>query len=155
MEHHLAQVNIGKIRGPIDSPVMAEFVANLDRINALAESSPGFVWRLKDEGNNATSLQLYDDERIIINLSVWRSMDDLMAYVYRTDHATYFKRRLEWFEKMEQPYLAFWYVPSGYTPTPQDAVARLAHLQANGETPYAFSRKKFTAAEALVFQPIA
>jgi hypothetical protein len=153
VEHHLAQVNIGKMLGLIDAPVMADFVANLDRINTLAESSAGFVWRLKDEGNNATSFKVYDDALIIMNLSVWETLDDLVAYVYRSDHAAIFRRRQEWFEKMTRPYATLWYVPQGTVPSPQDAVERLDHLEAHGETPYAFSfKKKFTAAEALAFQ---
>lgn len=153
MKHHLAQVNIAKMLGPIDTPVMADFVANLDRINALAESSPGFVWRLKDEGNNATSFKVYDDALIIINLSVWKSIDELVAYVYRSDHAAIFRRRQEWFEKMTRPHTTMWYVPQGSVPSVEEAVERLDHLQAHGETPYAFSfKQKFTVDEALEFQ---
>ena len=153
MEHHLAQVNIAKMLGPIDTPVMADFVANLDRINALADNSPGFVWRLKDEDNNATSFKVYDDALIIINLSVWKTIDDLVAYVYRSDHAAIFRRREEWFEKMTRPHTTLWYVPRDVVPSAKEAVERLDHLQAHGETPYAFSfKRKFTAVEALDFQ---
>ena len=153
MEHHLAQVNIAKMLGPIDTPVMADFVANLDRINALAENSPGFVWRLKDEGNNATSFKVYDDALIIINLSVWKTIDDLVAYVYRSDHAAIFRRREEWFEKMTRPHTAMWYMPREAVPSVKEAVERLDHLQTHGETPYAFSfKRKFTAVDAMDFQ---
>lgn len=153
MEYHLAQVNIAKMLGPIDTPVMSDFVANLDRINALAENSPGFVWRLKDEGNNATSFKVYDDALIIINLSVWKTIDDLVAYVYQSDHATIFRRRQEWFEKMTRPHTTMWYVPRDVVPSPKEAVERLDHLQTHGDTPYAFSfKRKFTAVEAQNFQ---
>ncbi|HTE32113.1 MAG TPA: DUF3291 domain-containing protein [Chryseolinea sp.] len=99
MEYYLAQVNIAKMVAPINDPVMAEFVANLDRINSLAESSEGFVWRLKDDTNNATSIKVYDDDFIIVNMSVWTSVQYLVSYVYNSAHAEIFKRRQEWFEK--------------------------------------------------------
>ncbi len=135
--------------GPIDSPVMADFVANLDRINALAENSEGFVWRLKDDSNSATSIKVYDDDMMIVNMSVWTSMEHLRQYVYKSAHVEIFKRRAEWFEKMGQQYMAFWYIPAGTTPTVADAVERLDHLRAHGETPYAFTfRSKFEPAAA-------
>ena len=152
MKYHLAQLNIGKILGPIDSPVMAEFVANLDPINSLAEKSPGFVWRLKDDSNNATSIKVYDDDFIIVNMSVWENVDALFQFVYQSQHTEYMKRRKEWFEKMPEMYIALWYVPSGHTPTIQEAVDRLNYLRKHGETPYAFSfRKRFTVEEASGF----
>src|SRR5687767_2821159 len=106
METHLAQINIGKILGPIDSPVMAEFVANLDPINELAEKSEGFIWRLKDESNNATTIKVYDDDFIIVNMSVWRNIDSLFQFVYKSKHIDYFMRRSEWFERMPQMHMA-------------------------------------------------
>lgn len=145
----LAQVNIAKMLAPIDSPVMSEFVANLDRINGLAESSQGFVWRLKDDSENATNIKIYDDDFIIVNMSVWRSLEDLSAFVYRSDHAEVFKRRKEWFSKMDQQYMALWYVPNDYKPTVGDAVERLNHLRAHGDTPFSFTfRKQFTAIQS-------
>ena len=152
MKYHLAQLNIGKILGPIDSPVMAEFVANLDPINSLAEKSPGFVWRLKDDSNNATSIKVYDDDFIIVNMSVWENTDALFQFVYQSQHTEYVKRRKEWFEKMPEMYMALWYVPAGHAPTVQEAVERLNYLRKHGETPYAFSfRKRFTVEEGLGF----
>lgn len=149
MEFHLAQINIAKMLAPIDSPVMSEFVANLDRINALAEKSDGFIWRLKDETNNATSIKIYNDDFLIVNMSVWSSTEALFKFVYQSQHLEVFKKRQAWFEKTSQMHLALWYIPAGHSPTVAEAVARLDHLRAHGETPYAFSfRRKFTAAEA-------
>src|SRR5687767_6536366 len=99
MEMHLAQVNIARSLGPIDSPVMAEFVAALEPINTLAEKSEGFIWRLKDDTNNATSIKAYDDDLIIVNMSVWKNIDALFQFAYKSKHIDYFIRRSEWFEK--------------------------------------------------------
>ena len=149
MEFHLAQVNIGKILAPIDSPLMAEFVANLDRINALAENSEGFVWRLKDDSNSATSIKVYNDDLIIVNMSVWEHLDYLFQYVYQSAHVEIFKRRKEWFEKMSEMHMVLWYVPAGHKPSVNEAVEKLNFLRKNGETPLAFTfKKRFTAEEA-------
>ena len=150
MELHLAQLNIARMLAPIDSPVMADFVANLDPINRLAENSNGFVWRLKDETNNATSIRIFDDDFLIVNMSVWESVDSLFQFVYQSDHIEVFKRRKEWFEKMPEMHMVLWYIPVGSVPSVADAVERLTHLRLQGETPYAFSfRQKFTAAETV------
>lgn len=136
---------------PIDSPVMADFVANLDPINTLAESSGGFIWRLKEENNNATSIKVYDDDFIIVNMSVWKDVDSLFKFAYQSNHVEIFKRRKEWFEKMPEMHMALWYVPEDKMPSALDAVERLNHLRKNGETPYAFSfRKRFTPEEAIL-----
>lgn len=149
MEYHLAQLNIAKMLAPIDSPVMAEFVENLDRINALAENSEGFIWRLKDDTNNATSVKIYDDDFLIVNMSVWRSVETLFQFAYRSQHLEVFKKRQNWFEKMPMMHMALWYIPEGHLPTVSEATARLDHLRLHGETPFAFSfKKRFTAAEA-------
>lgn len=151
MEYHLAQLNIARMLAPIDSPVMADFVANLDRINLLAENSSGFVWRLKDDTNNATSIRFFDDDFLIVNMSVWENVDSLFKYVYQSDHIEVFKRRNEWFEKMGEMHMVLWYIPAGSTPTVAEAVERLTHLRQHGETPYAFSfRKKFSAPDVRV-----
>jgi len=136
---HLAQVNIGRIRGPMDSPIMAEFAAALDEINALAESSPGFVWRLKDSSGNATSIQAYTDPRQLVNMSVWTDLAALEKYVYRTAHGRFFARRQSWFEKMDTAHLALWWIPAGHLPTVEEAKERLAKLDALGPTPDAFT----------------
>jgi hypothetical protein len=141
----LAQVNIARMLAPMDSPVMSDFVANLDPINRLAESSPGFIWRLKDDTNNATSIKVFDDEFIIINMSVWESVDSLFNYVYKSDHVRVFRRKPEWFEKMTEMHMALWFIEPGQYPTPQQAEERIIYLRENGETPYAFTfKKRFT-----------
>jgi hypothetical protein len=136
---HLAQLNIGRFRGPIDSPVMKEFADALDQINALAESSPGFVWRLKDDSGNATGIRPFEDPLMAVNLSVWESIETLKAYVYHSMHGKFFARRREWFEKMEEHHLVMWWIPAGTTPTAEEAKSRLALLRAKGDTPEAFT----------------
>jgi heme-degrading monooxygenase HmoA len=138
-EYQLAQVNIGRARGEMTDPVMAEFVARLPEINALADQSPGFVWRLQTEDGDATAVRPYEDMRVLINMSVWEDLAALRAYVYRSAHAAVMKRRREWFERFERIYVALWWVPAGHHPSVAEAVARLAHLEANGPTPFAFT----------------
>jgi len=135
----LAQVNIGRVRAEMNDPIMAEFVANLPAINALADETQGFVWRLQTEDGDATAVRPYADERILINLSVWADLAALRAYVYRSAHAAVMRRRREWFERFEGIYVALWWVPAGHRPSVEEAVARLAHLEAHGPAPYAFS----------------
>jgi hypothetical protein len=142
MKFHLAQLNVGAILAPLDSPVMADFANNLDKINALAEASPGFIWRLKDDANNATSIQMFDDERVIVNMSVWETLEHLYQFAYKSMHAEFLKRRKEWFEKMGEMYYVLWYVPAGTVPGVMEARQRLEHLRAHGETPHAFSFSK-------------
>jgi hypothetical protein len=150
MKFHLAQLNIARMLAPVDSPVMADFVANLDRINAVAENSGGFVWRLKDDSNNATSIRIFEDDFLIVNLSVWQSVDALFQFVYQSDHLEIFKRRIEWFEKMPEMHMVMWYVPAGSIPSVADAVERLIYLRLQGETPFAFSfKKRFSAEQAI------
>ena len=136
---HLAQINIGRMRGPLDGPVMGGFVARLDEINALADGSPGFVWRLQTDAGNATYLRPYDDDRIIINMSVWETVEDLRSFVYSERHAEVLRQRLDWFEKLEAAVVALWWIPAGHIPSIDEAKKRLAHLQEHGPTPFAFS----------------
>lgn len=135
----LAQVNIGRLRAPTDDPLVADFMNALDEINALAERSPGFVWRLQTEEGNATALRPYVDDSILINLSTWTSIDALSGYVYRSDHTAFLRRRAEWFERMSEMILALWWVPAGHRPTEAEAVERLDHLRAHGPTAHAFT----------------
>jgi hypothetical protein len=136
----LAQLNIGIIRGPIDGPVMAEFVANLDRINALAERSPGFVWRFQTEEGNATAVRPYpEDENIAINLSVWKDVDSLRRFVFQSAHVEIMRRRAEWFVKMDQAFLVLWWVPKGHIPSVEEAKAKLELLRLKGATAEAFT----------------
>ena len=144
MQFHLAQINIARMLAPIDSPIMADFVHNLDPINELAERSAGFIWRLKDDSNNATSIKIFDDDFLIVNMSVWLNTESLFDYVYKSGHVEIFKRRKEWFEKMPEMHMALWYVPEGKHPSVEAATERLTYLRKHGETPYAFGfRKKF------------
>jgi len=140
---------------PIDSDIMADFVNNLDRINALAEQSEGFVWRLAEEGNNATTVQLFDHEFYIVNMSVWTSVDALFQFTYKTAHVEIFKRRKEWFSKMQDMHMALWYVEAGTIPSTSEAKRRLDYLNANGESPYSFTFKRnFTLEESLNYKPV-
>lgn len=142
MAYQLAQVNIARMIAPLDSDVMRDFVDNLDPINALAEAAPGFIWRLKGDGNDATSLRPYEDERIIVNMSVWESIDALFQYAYYSDHTAYFRRRAEWFAKMNTPAVALWWVEAGHIPTVAEAKGKLELLEKFGPTPQAFTFKK-------------
>jgi len=147
--YHLAQVNIARMKAPLDDPIMASFVARLADINALADQSPGFVWRLQTEEGNATYLRPYDDDRILFNLSVWESVEQLKDYVYRSVHGEVMRRKKEWFQKFDGMYLALWWVKAGHVPTVAEAKQRLAYLQAHGETQHAFTFKQlFPATEA-------
>lgn len=139
MSHQLAQVNIASIRAPLDSAIMRDFVSALDEINALAEKSPGFIWRFKTESGNATSVQPFPDPHIIVNMSVWQDLPTLKDYTYRSMHGRFFARRAEWFEKMNSPHLALWWIPAGTRPTLEDAKARLQAIAAHGDTPQAFT----------------
>ncbi len=137
---HLAQVNIGRIRGPLDGPVMAGFMKRLDAINALADRSPGFVWRLKTNEGNATYFRPYEhDHQILLNMSLWESVESLKKYVYRTVHAELLRQRQEWFEKFAGVHMALWWVPAGHLPGIDEAKKRLAHLEKHGPTQYAFT----------------
>lgn len=150
---HLAQINVGRLLHPLDDPRMADFVDNLAAINALAEASEGFVWRLKDETGNATAIAAYDDPAIIVNMSVWTAPEALYAFAYQTAHRRFVQRRKEWFVLFDGPYLALWWIGEGTIPTVADGRQRLDHLARVGPTAYAFTfRKAFppTAAEPVV-----
>lgn len=151
--YHLAQINIGRLIAPLDSPIVADFVNNLDAINAVAEASPGFVWRLKGEGNNATDILAFDDPSIQINMSVWESPEALAAFVYRSGHVTFMRRRREWFEPMET-FMALWWVPAGHTPTAAEGRARLETLARLGPTAQAFTFKDLFPAPDVAERPL-
>lgn len=145
---HLAEVNIARMRAPLDDPAMAGFVALLAEVNALADHSPGFVWRLQTEAGDATYLRPYDDDRILFNLSVWESIEQLKSYVYRSAHGQAMRQRRDWFEKFEGMFLALWWVEAGHIPTIAEAKRRLEHLEQHGETAHAFTfRRTFQPAE--------
>ena len=141
-KYQLAQVNIGRVRAPLEDPRMAGFVNRLEDLNALADASPGFVWRLQTPAGNATYLRPYEnDDRILINMSVWENFEALKHYVYRTAHAELLRHRQEWFEMFSGSYLALWWVPVGHRPGVDEATKRLAHLERNGPTQFAFNFK--------------
>ncbi|MGA0607320.1 DUF3291 domain-containing protein [Phenylobacterium sp. VNQ135] len=153
--YHLAQINVGRFLAPVDDPRIADFVANLDRINALADETPGFVWRLVGEGNNATDIQPRPNDPLsAINMSVWTGLDALAGFVYRTAHRDVMRRRREWFEAMET-YMALWWVPVGHVPTIDEALRRLDVLDRLGPTAEAFTfRDPFPAPDATPVAPV-
>ena len=140
-QYHIAQINIARMLAPLDGPIMADFVAQLPPINVLAEESPGFVWRLQSEGGDATSIKVYDDDMIMINLTVWESVEALREYVYKSAHSRVMRDRRRWFEKFDGPYYAMWWVLAGHIPDTQEGKERLEHLRQHGDSPYAFSFK--------------
>jgi hypothetical protein len=137
--YHLAQVNIGRAVAPMDSPEMAGFVAQLAPINALADRSPGFVWRLQTADGNATSILPYDDPRININMSVWESVETLKEFVYKTGHIVPLRDRLKWFEKPVEAHMTMWWIPAGHIPSVDEAKERLQFRRTWGDTAVAFS----------------
>jgi GH43 family beta-xylosidase len=141
--HYLAQINIARMVAPIDHPVMAEFVRQLDPINALADASPGFIWRLQSATGNATDISYNDDPMIIVNMSVWDSLEALQQFVYKSHHVGVFRDRAKWFEKSSAPTYALWWVPKGHIPTVNEGRARLEHYRKHGATPYSFWFQKF------------
>jgi hypothetical protein len=154
--HHLAQINVGRIRGPIDGEVMAGFVAQLPALNALADATPGFVWRLQSEQGNATSYQPYADPMILLNMSVWESLEALTQYTYHSGHLAVFRDRAQWFERLPEAHLALWWIPAGHIPTVEEGVERLAFRRSHGETPAAFSfSRPFPAPAEPAADPIA
>jgi hypothetical protein len=144
---HLAELNIGRVRYPLDDPRMADFVDNLALVNGLAERSEGSVWRLKDASGNATSIHAFDDPRVILNISVWASVEALERYVWQTVHKRFYGRRHEWFDKMDGAHFVMWWVPVGHKPTVQEAVERLQSLQRNGPSDFAFGWESVPSAQ--------
>ena len=138
---HLAQLNVARLLAPLDTPQLAEFMAALDPINALAESAPGFLWRLKDD-ETPTLRHDYGDD-LLINCSVWESRDALWNFTYRTAHLAFLQRRREWFGRMAEPYMVMWWIPEGRYPTTDEAMTRLDRLRAEGPGPEAFTFKVF------------
>jgi hypothetical protein len=149
-DHELAQINVARLRAPSDDPLVAEFFDALDRVNALAEASPGFVWRFQTEDGNATSVHPFGDELVIVNISTWVDAASLNDFAYRTDHAGFLRRRREWFERMVEASMALWWVDAGHRPTVAESVARLDHLRANGPSVRAFSFREAYAADGVL-----
>ena len=133
---HLAELNIGKFKYPTSDARMAGFMDNLERVNALAERSEGFVWRLKGDNGNATDFRVGDD--YAVNMSVWTDAKSLENYVFKTVHVQFYKNKADWFDLMEKPHMVFWWIPEGHTPTLSEAMDRLQDLEKNGATTGAF-----------------
>ena len=139
---HLAQLNIAEATAKMDSPIMAGFVNNTDRINTIAEESDGFVWRLVgDDNDDSYSINAFDSEYILVNMSVWKDRESLFNYVYNSGHVEIFKRKKEWFTKMLKMHMVLWYIEDGHIPTVEEGKERLEYLQKKGESPYAFGFK--------------
>jgi heme-degrading monooxygenase HmoA len=148
MDYVLAQINFGRLLAPIDSPMIADFKAALDPVNALADAAPGFVWRLQTEDGDATAVRGFERDAVgapggvIINMSVWESVEALAAFVYSDGHRAILRRRREWFSRMTDAYTALWWIPRGHIPTVGEAEDRVRHLRAHGPTPHAFTLKE-------------
>ena len=153
MNYHLAQVNIAKKLAPIDDPIMQGFVNNLDAINAIADLSEGFVWRMQDE-DIEEGARVFQNDSLVINISVWKDLESLFNFTYNSGHIEVFRRKNEWFDKMKFMHMAFWYVPIGHEPEFQEAKDRLDYLRKHGETPFSFSfKKRFSVEDFVNYQP--
>ncbi|MCB4809089.1 DUF3291 domain-containing protein [Tamlana sp. 62-3] len=153
-QFYLAQVNIAKRLAPMDHPIMQDFVNNVDRINAIADKSNGFIWRLQDEDKDEVA-QVFQDDSVIVNISVWENLEALFKYTYKSGHVEIFKRKKEWFSKIKIDHMAFWYIPKGHIPSLKEAKHKLDYLNQNGCSPYAFTFKdKFSATDFINYKPL-
>ncbi|MFF4227907.1 DUF3291 domain-containing protein [Streptomyces sp. NPDC001820] len=139
MTYELAQVNIARLKFPLDSPELKDFVDGLDPVNAVADAADGFVWRLQSDTGNATDVPVFGDEWLIVNLTVWRDTDALTAFMYQGQHRELLGRRYEWFERVQEVMTTLWWVERGHRPTVQEAEERLLHVREHGPTPRAFT----------------
>lgn len=146
---HLAQLNIAKPKYSMDSTEIADFVNNLEPINAIAESSSGFIWRLKDKSGDATNIRVINDPEKIVNMSVWEDIDSLKNFMFKTHHLEFMKRKKEWFHTLSMNTTVLWWIPAGHTPTLDEAIERLAHLQKKGESPKAFNLRRSFNSESI------
>ncbi|MEV7346618.1 DUF3291 domain-containing protein [Streptomyces sp. NPDC093544] len=147
--YELAQVNIARLKAPLDSPQLKDFVEGLDPVNAAADAADGFVWRLQSDSGNATDVAVFGDEWLILNMSTWRDANALTAFMYQGQHRELLARRRDWFERLEEAMVALWWVPAGHRPTVAEAEERILHLREQGPTSYAFSlRTSFPAGPA-------
>jgi hypothetical protein len=144
----LASLNVGRLLGPLDSPQVAGFVAQLEPINRLADHSPGFVWRLMTDEGDATGLRPFDDDLMLVNLAVWESLEALRAFVYTSAHVEVLRQRREWFERLATAHMVLWWVEPGHIPTVDEAIERLERLRRDGPTPAAFTFRTPFAADA-------
>lgn len=138
-DYHLAQINIARMRSSIDDPMMASFRRQLDGINSAAEQSHGFIWRLQDESGDATAIRAFEDPLLLINMSVWRDLESLQDYTYRGSHLAVLRDRKHWFEKMDGPTIALWWIPEGHIPTVDEGKLHIAMLMKNGPTASSFT----------------
>lgn len=146
----LSQLNIGTARAPVDSPLMADFTNNLEKINALADATPGFVWRLQTEAGDATAIRPFDAPNILLNMSVWQDVESLNRYVYSSAHVEFIRRRREWFEPMTESSLVLWWVPKGHRPSVAEGIEKLELLRKCGPSAEAFTfRRAFPPPDAL------
>jgi hypothetical protein len=136
---HIAQLNVGRLVADREDALVAEFMDALEPVNAIADATPGFVWRLQTDEGNATAIRPFEDDRILVNMSVWESIEAVQAFAYTSRHVDYLRRRREWFERMAAPTMVLWWVPEGHVPTMEEAKARLEHLERHGPTPTAFT----------------
>ena len=144
MKYNLAQLNIAKLKAPLDHPSIHGFVSRLDEINAIAEQSSGFIWRFVEEGSNsAVNISIFDDPMLIVNMSVWSDLETLKNFIYKTDHVQVYLKKDLWFHKMDSHHMVLWWVEEGKIPTPGEAKERLQHLQDNGPSQFAFTFKEF------------
>jgi hypothetical protein len=148
-DYHIAQYNFALIKEELDSPVMEGFVSKLQDINALADRSPGFVWRLQTDKGDSTDIRPYEDKRMLVTLSVWETIEDMYNYVYRGDHAAMLGQRAKWFEHVQGTYIVLWWIPAGHIPSVDEGKERMAYLRTHGPTPYAFTFEKRFPVESL------
>jgi hypothetical protein len=141
-KYHLAQINIAYSRGARDEEIMQGFIDRLDEINAIADSSPGFVWRLQTEEGDATAIQAFDDPMMLVNVSVWEDIDSLKNFVYKSAHVELIQDREAWFRKIQESHQALWWIPEGHVPSVEEAREKLEYLQANGASEVAFTFSK-------------
>jgi hypothetical protein len=137
--YHVAQLNIGRLLASLDSTQLAPFVEALEPINAVADGAPGFVWRLQTEDGDATAIRAFDDDMLLVNMSVWESVEALADFVYRSDHVAVMRRRREFFERMAEAFMVLWWVPAGHRPSVDEAKDRLERLRRDGPTSEAFT----------------
>ncbi|MFY8352252.1 DUF3291 domain-containing protein [Pseudoalteromonas sp. SSM20] len=137
----LAQLNIALAKYALDAPEIKDFVDNLDKVNALAENSEGFIWRLKDDSGDATNIQAFENPNMLVNMSVWQNVDSLKNFMFRTHHRDFMRRKNEWFEKLNEDNYVLWWVEDGHIPSVEEGIARLSQLRSQGDTPSAFSFK--------------
>jgi hypothetical protein len=154
VEFHLAQLNVARFKFPMDDPRMAGFADALDPINAIADGTPGFVWRLQTEEGNATSIHAFEDDLMLVNMSVWESVEALADFVYRSGHIDVMRRRREWATRMVEAHMCLWWLSAGEIPTVEEAIERLDHLREHGPTPQAFTfKRRFSPGEAELASP--